>query len=146
MSRATVRIGKAALAALALTGAFAQPAAALEQHSFANTQTQGDKSITQQGFWQIQRTGATTHVAFECVVNASPDPINLAIDACYLEGRNGTRYVATSVGGTLGPATATGWAVTSIVDQQHRICVKSNAFFQSENTHMTATLACSSFQ
>ena len=145
MSRTTKRIGRAALAALALTGAFAQPAAALEEHSFTNTQTQGGKSITQQGFWQIQRASSTTHLAFECYANASPLALGVVFGDCYLEGRNGTRYQAADPGATSGPITATGHAVPGIVDQQHRVCVRTGAYFQS-GTYMQATLACSSFQ
>jgi hypothetical protein len=88
-----MRFFKAAVAALALAGVLAQPAAALERHQFSNGQSQHGRTISMNGFWQVQsHDGGTADVAFECYANGAPFPVAMGFKECYLEGADGTRY------------------------------------------------------
>jgi hypothetical protein len=141
---------RTALVTIALTVALAQPAAALEQHSFNNTQTQGGKTIAQHGFWQVQPTGevdaGTATIALECYANGAPLALAIAFDACYLEGEDGTVLDTGATGATPGPAGVNNRIDIGGIDQRYRICIQTSAFFREDQTHMRTTLACSSFQ
>jgi hypothetical protein len=140
---------KRAIAAAALTAALAQPAAALERHSYTNTQTQGGKTISQHGFWQVQPTDVdegTATIAFECYANGAPLALAIAFDECYLEGEDGTVLDVGETGATPGFVGANFRIDIGAVDQRHRICIQTSAFSREDQSHMTTTLACSSFQ
>ena len=143
-----MRFWKAAAAALALTGALAQPAAALDNHSYFNSQTQDGRTISQWGYWQTQPRGdGTTEITFECLANGAPLASSLGFKHCYLEGENGDRYLGTDVtGATPGLAKATAQVVVNATDQRHRICIQTNAFYMTESEFMDTVLTCSTFQ
>jgi hypothetical protein len=142
-----MRFFKAAISAIALTAALAQPAAALEEHRFNNTQTDGTHSIAQHGFWQIHASGdGTADLAFECFANGAPLATGIGFTACYLEGEDGARYTPTDIDANPGFVTATAGAVLDARAQRHRICVQTNAFFGAESEFYGTELACSRFE
>src|SRR5688572_9042947 len=88
-----MRFFKAAIAALAVTGALAQPASALEEHRFNKSQSQDGHSISMQGFWQLHASeDGTADMAFECYANGAPFANAIGFQECYLEGEDGSRY------------------------------------------------------
>ncbi|HEX8207180.1 MAG TPA: hypothetical protein VF587_14050 [Solirubrobacteraceae bacterium] len=142
-----MRFSKAALAALAVTGVLAQPASALEQHQYNNTQTQGGNSIAQHGFWQLQAgDDGTSDITFECYANGAPLATGIGFKACYLEGADGTIYDAEDTTARPGFAAATAAAFLDAKTQRHRICIQTSAFFGSESVFMETTKTCSTFQ
>ena len=142
-----MRIIKATLAALALTGALAPPAAALEHHSFPNQQTQDGRTISQNTFWQVQPgDDGTVDVAFECYANASPPTaLAMSFEHCSVQGEAGVTQEASSVEGTPGPWRLTAGALLDARDQRYRLCVQTSAFWQ-DNYFFETQLACSSYQ
>lgn len=143
-----MRFFKAAIATLALVGALAQPASALDNHSYTNAQSSGANTITMHGFWQVQpNDDGTATIAFECYANGAPFATALGFRQCYLEGENGVKYHGRG-GGDSNPGfvTADGDVVLGAKAQRHRICLQAAGQFPDGVEFFATTLACSTFR
>src|SRR5688500_668681 len=145
-----MRFYKAAIAAIAVNGALAQPASALEEYRFENTQSDGEHTIAQQAFFQMHPAGdGTATVAFECYAKVEPLAAAIGFKSCYIEGRRTLEQFHASTNttdATYGPAKATGQVVVNATYQRYRICIRTSAFFIQESEHFETALACSPYR